>query len=181
MKNLYLIPVIVLGLVFTSWTDFKKVKVAYDGVKEILGAGATFPYPYYSKLFDEYNKKTGIKVNYQSIGSGGGIKQLQAKTVDFGASDAPMSDDELKATAPIVHIPTCLGADVITYNLPGVTTPLKFTGDVVAILYFLFNMIHILSKFSLLYEYWVECGVALIISMSKSLYLSSRLLYISCR
>ncbi len=131
-KALYLVPVLVGAMVLTSWTTLNKAKVVVDGVKEILGAGATFPFPYYSKLFDEYNKKTGVKVNYQSIGSGGGIKQLQAKTVDFGASDAPMSDDEMKASpGPIVHIPTCLGADVITYNLPGVAT-LKFSGDVVA-------------------------------------------------
>ncbi len=97
---------------------------------EILGAGATFPYPFYSKVFDVYNKEQGIKVNYQSIGSGGGIKQLQNKTVDFGASDAPMSDEELsKSPAPIVHIPTCLGAVIITYNLPG-SPALKFTPEV---------------------------------------------------
>ena len=131
LKALYFLPLVIIGIVLTSWTNFTKVTLVIDGAKEILGAGATFPYPYYSKLFDEYNKKTGVKVNYQSIGSGGGIKQLQAKTVDFGASDAPMSDDELKASAPIVHIPTCLGADVITYNLPGVTT-LKFSGEVIA-------------------------------------------------
>src|ERR1700751_741715 len=94
---------------------------------EILGAGATFPYPLYSKMFDEYNKATGVKVNYQSIGSGGGIKQLMAKTVDFGASDAPMSDEELKnSPAAIVHIPVALGADVVTYNIPGEPT-LMFT------------------------------------------------------
>lgn len=99
---------------------------------EILGAGATFPYPFYSKVFDGYNKEKGIKVNYQSIGSGGGIKQLQNKTVDFGASDAPMSDEELaKSPAPIVHIPSCLGAVIITYNLQGNPT-LKFTPDVLA-------------------------------------------------
>ena len=99
---------------------------------EILGAGATFPYPFYSKVFDVYNKEKGIKVNYQSIGSGGGIKQLQNKTVDFGASDAPMSDDELsKSPAPILHIPSCLGAVIITYNLPGNPT-LKFTPEVLA-------------------------------------------------
>ncbi len=102
-----------------------------SSVKEILGAGATFPYPYYSKLFDVYNNEKGIKVNYQSIGSGGGIKQLQAKTVDFGASDAPMSDEELSKSPAIVHIPTCLGAVVVTYNLPG-DPVLKFTPDVVA-------------------------------------------------
>ena len=135
IKSLYyIIPLIATGIIICSWASgIKKVEKKYDGGgKEILGAGATFPYPYYSKLFDEYNKTKGIKVNYQSIGSGGGIKQLQAKTVDFGASDAPMSDEELKSSpAPIVHIPTCLGADVITYNLPNVPT-LKFTGDVVA-------------------------------------------------
>ncbi len=99
---------------------------------ELIGAGATFPYPFYSKVFDAYNKAKGIRVNYQSIGSGGGIKQLQNKTVDFGASDAPMSDEELsKSPAPIVHIPTCLGAVIITYNLPGNPT-LKFTPEVLA-------------------------------------------------
>lgn len=99
---------------------------------EILGAGATFPYPFYSKVFDVYNKEKGIKVNYQSIGSGGGIKQLQNKTVDFGASDAPMSDEELnKSPAPIVHIPSCLGAVIITYNLPD-NPALKFTPEVLA-------------------------------------------------
>lgn len=101
-------------------------------VKEILGAGATFPYPYYSKLFDVYNTEKQIKVNYQSIGSGGGIKQLQAKTIDFGASDAPMSDEEMsKSPGAIVHIPSCIGAVVITYNLPA-NPSLKFTSDVVA-------------------------------------------------
>jgi len=101
-------------------------------VKEIIGAGATFPYPLYSKMFDEYNKQTGIKINYQSIGSGGGIKQLQSKAVDFGASDAPMSDEELsKSPAAIIHIPTCLGAVMITYNLPG-NPVLKFTPNIVA-------------------------------------------------
>jgi len=99
---------------------------------EILGAGATFPYPFYSKVFQVYNQETGVKVNYQSIGSGGGIKQLQNKTVDFGASDAPMSDEELaKSPAPIVHIPSCLGAVIVTYNLPG-DPALKFTPDVLA-------------------------------------------------
>lgn len=101
-------------------------------VSEILGAGATFPYPLYSKMFDEYNKKTGVKINYQSIGSGGGIKQLQSKTVDFGASDAPMSDDDLaKSPGAIMHLPTCLGAVVVTYNLPD-NPKLKLSPDVVA-------------------------------------------------
>lgn len=101
-------------------------------VKEIIGAGATFPFPFYSKLFDVYNTEKGVQVNYQSIGSGGGIKQLQAKTVDFGASDAPMSDEELSGSpSMIVHVPTCLGAVVVTYNLEGNPT-LRLTSDVVA-------------------------------------------------
>lgn len=99
---------------------------------EILGAGATFPYPLYSKMFSEYNKTTGVQVNYQSIGSGGGIKQLMAKTVDFGASDAFLNDDQLKeAPAPIVHVPICMGAVVLTYNLPG-DPKLKFTSEIAA-------------------------------------------------
>lgn len=98
----------------------------------LIGAGATFPYPLYSKMFDEYNKGTGIQVNYQSIGSGGGIKQLQNKTVDFGASDAPLSDDEIKGmSAPVIHVPTCLGAVMITYNLSG-SPKLQLTADVIA-------------------------------------------------
>lgn len=100
--------------------------------KELIGAGATFPYPLYSKMFDVYHKLKGVQVNYQSIGSGGGIKQLQSKTVDFGASDAPLSDTELKEMgAPVVHVPTCLGAVMITYNLPG-NPKLKLTSDVIA-------------------------------------------------
>lgn len=90
----------------------------------INGAGATFPYPLYSKWFSEYYKQNPqVKINYQSIGSGAGIRQLLSKTVDFGASDAPMSDAELKsAPAAVVHIPTVLGAVVVSYNLPGVTS-----------------------------------------------------------
>ena len=103
----------------------------------LTGAGATFPYPLYSKWFSEYASKTGVKINYQSIGSGGGIRQLSEQTVDFGATDAPMSDVELAKAkgGPILHIPTALGAVVITYNLPAVRTPLSLTGDVVAAIY----------------------------------------------
>lgn len=105
---------------------------AQGSAKELIGAGATFPYPLYSKMFDAYHKEKGVQVNYQSIGSGGGIKQLQNKTVDFGASDAPLSDDEMKAMpAPVIHIPTCLGAVMITYNIPG-SPKLKLTPDVIA-------------------------------------------------
>src|SRR5437773_428201 len=94
---------------------------------DLTGAGATFPYPIYSKWVSDYAAKTGIKINYQSIGSGGGIQQLCAQTVDFGASDAPMSDAEIANAkgGPVLHIPTVLGAVVITYNVPGVTQQLK--------------------------------------------------------
>jgi phosphate transport system substrate-binding protein len=97
------------------------------------GAGATFPYPIYSKWFDEYTKvDPSVRFNYQSIGSGGGIRQITARTVDFGATDGPMTDEQLKAArGEIVHIPTVLGAVVATYNLPGNPT-LHFTPDVLA-------------------------------------------------
>jgi phosphate transport system substrate-binding protein len=99
----------------------------------INGAGATFPYPIYSKWFDEYAKvDPSVRFNYQSIGSGGGQKQITARTVDFGASDGPMSDENLaKASGKILHIPTVAGADVITYNLPG-NPKLKLDGDAIA-------------------------------------------------
>ena len=100
---------------------------------DLTGAGATFPYPIYSKWFGDYASKTGVKINYQSIGSGGGIRQLTEGTVDFGASDAPMTDAELaKAKGPILHFPTVLGAVVITYNLSALSKPLKLNGDVVS-------------------------------------------------
>src|SRR6187200_3686281 len=99
----------------------------------INGAGATFPYPIYSKWFDEYAKvDPSVRFNYQSIGSGGGQKQILAQTVDFGASDGPMTDDNLsKAPGKLLHIPTVAGAVVITYNLPG-TAGLKFDGETIA-------------------------------------------------
>ncbi|HXC25385.1 MAG TPA: phosphate ABC transporter substrate-binding protein PstS [Gemmatimonadaceae bacterium] len=104
---------------------------------DLTGAGATFPYPIYSKWFAEYAEKTGVKINYQSIGSGGGIRQLSEQTVDFGASDSPMSDAELAKAkgGPVLHFPTVLGADVVTYNIPGVTQSLNLTGDIVADLF----------------------------------------------
>jgi len=101
--------------------------------QDLTGAGATFPKAIYSKWFDDYATKTGVKINYQAIGSGGGIKQFTEGTVDFGATDAPMSDEEIgKLKSPALHIPTVLGADVITYNIPGVTKALNLTGPVVA-------------------------------------------------
>jgi phosphate transport system substrate-binding protein len=99
----------------------------------INGAGATFPYPIYSKWFDEYTKvDSSVRFNYQSIGSGGGQKQIMAQTVDFGASDGPMTDDNLsKAPGKLLHIPTVAGAVVITYNMEGNPT-LKFDGETIA-------------------------------------------------
>lgn len=100
----------------------------------LQGAGATFPNPLYQKWLSEYGKAhTNVKIDYQSIGSGGGIKQIQARTIDFGASDAPMTDAELKASpAELLHVPTVLGAVVITYNLQGIAKPLRFSPDVLA-------------------------------------------------
>src|ERR1700747_1915267 len=102
----------------------------------INGAGATFPYPIYSKWFDEYTKvDPSVRFNYQSIGSGGGQKQIMAQTVDFGASDGPMSDANLaKAAGKLLHIPTVAGAGVITYNLPGNPT-IRLDGETVAAIY----------------------------------------------
>ncbi len=104
------------------------------GSVQLQGAGATFPNPLYQKWLSEYGKlNPNIKIDYQSIGSGGGIKQIRDQTVDFGASDAPMKDDELKAApGELLHIPTVLGAVVITYNLQGVSQTLKFSPDVIA-------------------------------------------------
>src|SRR5437660_8242072 len=95
----------------------------------LQGAGATFPNPLYQKWLSEYGKlHPNVRIDYQSIGSGGGIKQIQAQTVDFGASDAPMTDADLKAApAEIIHIPTVLGAVVVTYNVTGVAEPLHFS------------------------------------------------------
>lgn len=100
---------------------------------DILGAGATFPLPLYTKMFDSYKQSTGIQVNYQGIGSGGGIRSLLDRTVDFGGTDAFMSEEEMSKAEnnQILHIPTCLGAIVVTYNLPGNPT-LKLTLEVVS-------------------------------------------------
>jgi phosphate transport system substrate-binding protein len=101
---------------------------------QINGAGATFPYPIYSKWFSEYNKlHPEVEINYQSIGSGGGIRQLTNQTVFFGATDGPMTpDQQFAAPGPVLHLPTVLGAVVPIYNIPGVDTQLKFTGKVLA-------------------------------------------------
>jgi len=112
------------------------VMLAQSGLL-INGAGATFPYPIYSKWFDQFHKANGAQINYQSVGSGAGIKQVTEGTVDFGASDGPMNDDQLKAYRAkngtgILHFPTVLGAAVPTYNIPGVNETLNFTPDALA-------------------------------------------------
>jgi phosphate transport system substrate-binding protein len=129
MKRIIGFLVVLLALAGVLW--------AQNGLL-INGAGATFPYPIYSKWFDEYHKSNGaIQINYQSVGSGAGIKQVTEGTVDFGASDGPMNDDQLKAFkdkhgAAILHFPTVLGAAVPTYNIPGVTGELNFTPEALA-------------------------------------------------
>jgi len=113
--------------------DTGAARATASGV-DLNGAGATFPYPIYNKWFSDYAAKTGVKINYQSIGSGGGIRQLSDQTVDFGASDSPMTDAEMAKAkgGPVMHFPTVLGAVVITYNVPALTQPLKLTGQAIA-------------------------------------------------
>jgi phosphate transport system substrate-binding protein len=113
--------------------DTGDTTAASGNEKTLLGAGSTFVNPLFSKMFAEYNTKTRMEVNYQSIGSGGGILQLTNKTVDFGASDGPLNDEQTaKIDVPVLHIPMASGAVVLTYNLPGVNASLKFTPDVIA-------------------------------------------------
>jgi len=127
-KTTGLLLCLCLGLAMCAW--------AQDAML-VNGAGATFPYPVYSKWFDEYHKAhPSIQINYQSVGSGAGIRQLQSGTVDFGASDMPMTDEQLgQAKIPVRHFPTVLGAVVPTYNIPGVSAELNFTPDALAGIY----------------------------------------------
>jgi phosphate transport system substrate-binding protein len=115
-----------IALLATALTGSAKADVT------LTGAGATFPYPIYSKWFDMYNKQTGVQINYQSIGSGAGIQQVKAGTVDFGASDAPLTNARLKELPrTVIHFPTVAGAVVLAYNLPSVTAPLRLTPDAI--------------------------------------------------
>ena len=131
MKRIAGVSVVTLALTMMA-------AVLVHAALSINGAGATFPYPIYSKWFDEYQKKNPtVEINYQSIGSGGGIRQVTEGTVDFGASDGPMNDEQIKAFQEkhgfgILHFPTVLGADVPTYNVPGVSTALNFTPEALA-------------------------------------------------
>jgi phosphate transport system substrate-binding protein len=124
--NLKVIAAGVLGLI-----------TAGAGAQNISGAGATFPNPIYSKWFSEYNQlHPNVKINYQSIGSGGGIRQVTEGTVDFGASDVTMTDQQINgAKVKVMAIPTVLGAVVPVYNIPGINKELNFTGDVIADIY----------------------------------------------
>lgn len=132
MLNIFLKDIVAIIVFLAGIFIFDYNNPVYAQDQELIGAGATFPYPLYSKMFDIYSKSYGARVNYQSIGSGGGIRQLLSKTVDFGATDAFMTDDEIKTGGgEIVHIPTCLGAVVITYNLPN-SPELKITPEVLA-------------------------------------------------
>ena len=132
-----LIMLFLLSIVFFSCGK----KDDKQGNTQLNGAGATFPFPLYSKWFDEYSKiNKDAKINYQSIGSGGGIKQITEGTVDFGATDSPMNEEETKAaetknSTKIDHIPTVLGAVVLTYNLPGIEKSLNLSGEIVSEIY----------------------------------------------
>jgi len=125
------------GIVSCSKSSNPAVEKGGGGLS-LVGAGATFPYPIYSKWTDEYHKShSDVAINYQSISSGGGIRQVLAGTVDFGASDGPMNDEQIKEFqqqrgCDVLHFPTVLGADVPSYNLPGVQTQLNFTPEVLA-------------------------------------------------
>ncbi len=120
--------------VIASWACSPKGAGPAGGTISLQGAGATFPNPLYQKWLSEYGKlHANVRIDYQSIGSGGGIKQIQAQTVDFGASDAPMSDADLKAApGELLHIPTVLGAVVVTYNVASITEPLHLSPEVLA-------------------------------------------------
>ncbi len=114
--------------------DSSQPATASGGGTDLTGAGASFPYPLYSKWTSAYMAKTGQRINYQPSGSGAGVKQLSEGTVDFGGSDSPMTDEELAAAkhGPVLHIPTTIGAVVVIYNVPGITQPLRMRPDVVA-------------------------------------------------
>jgi len=121
-----------MRVVFACLIMFNVTSVVWAGEQELSGAGATFPDPLYVRMFDAYHRQFGVKVNYQPIGSGGGIQQLINKTVDFGGTDAYMTHEETKqAGADVLHIPTCLGAVTVTYNLPG-DPEIKLTPDAIA-------------------------------------------------
>src|SRR6476646_6703352 len=125
MKKLFIAAIALLATALSAQT------------MKINGAGATFPNPIYTKWFDQYhNMHANVEINYQSIGSGGGIRQLSAGTVFFGASDGPMTNEQIQAAGfRILHLPTVLGGVVPVYNVPGVSAQLKFNGPTLANIY----------------------------------------------
>src|SRR5262249_10125963 len=131
-----IVSIMVLALFCISCAESERTQAAAPPADQILinGAGATFPYPIYSKWFSEYHRKfPQIQINYQSIGSGGGIRQVIEGTVDFGATDGPMTDEQLKqAKTKILHFPTVLGAVVPAYNVPGINQEINFTPEALA-------------------------------------------------
>jgi len=135
-KSILTIAITAVCLVLSSCSPNTSSDSAAGDASQVLinGAGATFPYPIYSKWFDEYHRKfPNIQINYQSIGSGGGIRQVLEGTVDFGASDQPMTDEQLQqAKTKILHFPTVLGAVVAAYNVPGISEELSFTPEAFA-------------------------------------------------
>ncbi len=135
MKSFFLISsrAFIFLAVFSGGLLFNQKTVAQNDDKTLLGAGSSFINPLFSKMFADYNQKTGIQVNYQSIGSGGGILQLTNKTVDFGASDGPLNEEQAtKFGVPVLHITQASGAVVVTYNLPGENNNLNLTPDIIA-------------------------------------------------
>src|SRR6476646_7795924 len=125
------LSLIILAATLLAWSAMAGAQTT------VTGAGATFPNPIYSKWFDEYHKAhPNVEINYQSIGSGGGIRQLSAGTVFFGASDGPMTNEQIQAAGfRILHLPTVLGGVVPVYNVPGVSAQLKFNGRTLADIY----------------------------------------------
>lgn len=138
MKRITLMTIVLLisaGMLFANGSQDSAASsnTNSSSVTSLEGAGATFPQPLYTVMFDQYAKVKGVKVNYQGVGSGAGIQQLTAKTVDFGASDAPMKAKDIAAAgAEVIHIPTCIGAIVLSYNLPGVKEQLKLDSDTIS-------------------------------------------------
>lgn len=131
MKKMYAFVAGLLALTISACNGQKSANENGRESVELTGAGATFPLPFYTMTFDNYNAKSGDKVSYGGIGSGGGVRNLKDGIVDFCGSDAFLSDEEMKELKPVVHVPTCMGAVVLAYNLPGVET-LNLSGDVIA-------------------------------------------------
>lgn len=118
--------IILLACIILTSCNSKKV--------ELSGAGATFPLPYYNMVFNNYSEATGINVSYGGIGSGGGVRSLKDKIIDFAGTDVYLTDEEMSSMPPVIHVPTCLGAVVLSYNIPGVKE-LKLTSDIIADIY----------------------------------------------